>query len=59
MERAFTPDEALRASEAFLTSASSLVLPIGRIDGKPVGDGEAGPVSLALRKAYFDHIGDG
>ena len=56
VERPFTPKEARQASEAFVTSASSLVLPVGRIDGKKVGDGAAGPVAQALRKAYFDHI---
>ena len=58
VERPFTPDEALAASEAFVTSASSLVTPVGKVDGKPVGDGKAGPVALALRRAYFDHIGE-
>ena len=56
VERPFTPAEALAASEAFVTSASSLVTPVGAIDGKPVGDGAAGPVALALRRAYFDYI---
>ena len=59
VERPFTPDEALAASEAFMTSASSLVLSVGMIDGKPVGDGEAGPVAMALRRSYFSHIGHG
>ena len=57
VERPFTPKEAANATEAFMTSASSLVTSIGSIDGKKVGDGEAGPVSLALRQAYFAHLG--
>ena len=57
VERPFTPDEALAAAEAFLTSASSLVTPVGKVDGKPVGDGKTGPVAMALRRAYFDHVG--
>ena len=59
VERPFTPEEAMAASAAFATSASSRVTPVGRIDGKPVGDGEAGPVASALRRAYFDHVGAG
>ncbi|XDZ66952.1 D-amino-acid transaminase [Alphaproteobacteria bacterium LSUCC0684] len=56
VERAFTPDEAKAAAEAFVTSASSLITPVGQIDETTIGDGEAGPVSMALRQAYFDHI---
>jgi D-alanine transaminase len=48
-ERPFTLREALAAREAFLTSATTAATPIVSIDGKPVGDGRPGPVSLALR----------
>lgn len=51
-ERSFTVEEALNAAEAFLTSATNLVLPVVAIDGKPVGDGVPGPVALRLREAY-------
>lgn len=54
-ERRFTPDEALAAAEAFITSASSLVMPVTRIDGRPVGDGRPGPVAARLREIYLDH----
>jgi len=56
VERAFTPEEAKAAAEAFITSASSLITPVGQINEATIGDGEAGPVSMALRQAYFDHI---
>jgi D-alanine transaminase len=48
-ERPFTLAEALRAREAFLTSATTAATPIVAIDGKAVGDGRAGQVALALR----------
>lgn len=51
-ERPFTIEEAMGAAEAFLTSATNLVLPIVAIDGEPVGDGAPGPVALRLREAY-------
>ena len=54
-ERAFTVAEALGAREAFLTSASQIVMPVVRIDGKPVGDGKPGPMAQALRKAFHRH----
>lgn len=54
-ERPFTVEEACRAREAFLTSASNFCLPITRIDGRDIGDGRPGPVALRLRQAYLDH----
>jgi D-alanine transaminase len=53
IERAFTLEEAHSASEAFLTSASNLVMPIIRIDGKPVGEGAPGSIAKRLREAYI------
>ncbi len=53
-ERPFTVEEALAASEAFLTSASSFVMPVVAIDGKPVGGGAVGPQARRLRSLYLD-----
>lgn len=52
VERPFTVDEALRGREAFITAATQLVMPVVRIDGKPVGAGKPGPVAEALRQAF-------
>lgn len=52
-ERPFTVAEALGAAEAFLTSASSLVMPVVAIDRRPVGTGKPGPLTLELRKLYL------
>jgi D-alanine transaminase len=54
-ERAFTVDEAYAAKEAFVTSASQIVMPVVRIDGKPVGSGRPGPVAAALRRDFHAH----
>ncbi len=51
--RPFTPEEALGAAEAFITSATSFVLPVTRIDGRPVGNGVPGPVTARLRELYI------
>lgn len=51
-ERAFSPDEARRAAECFITSATSFVLPVVRIDGAAVGGGKPGPVTRQLRDLY-------
>lgn len=54
-ERAFTVEEAYAAREAFLSSATTYVMPITRIDGRAIGDGKPGPIALKLRKAYRDY----
>ena len=51
-ERAFTPEEAKTAKEAFQTSATGLVMPVVKIDGQPVGNGRPGTVAAGLRQAY-------
>lgn len=55
-ERAFTPDEAKSADEAFITSASAFVMPVVEIDGTPVGSGKPGPVAARLREIYIDEM---
>lgn len=52
-ERAFTPEEAKDAAEAFITSATNFVLPVVAIDGQPIGDGKPGPLTLKLRALYI------
>jgi D-alanine transaminase len=51
-ERPFTVEEAYQAREAFLTSASQIVLPVVRIDGKPIGNGAPGLIASALRRDF-------
>jgi D-alanine transaminase len=51
-ERAFTLDEAHAAREAFITSASQIVLPVVKIDGRPVGNGAPGLIASALRRDF-------
>jgi D-alanine transaminase len=52
-ERAFTIAEAEHAAEAFVSSASGFVMPVVSINGKAVGGGKPGAVTLALRNAYI------
>jgi D-alanine transaminase len=51
-ERAFTVEEAYAAREAFLTSASQVVMAVVRIDGRPIGNGAPGLVAAALRREF-------
>jgi D-alanine transaminase len=53
-ERGFTVAEAKAAREAFLSSATTIAMPIVAIDGDPVANGHPGSVTLSLRQAFFD-----
>lgn len=52
VERPFTIAEAKRAKEAFITSATSFVTPVVKIDGETIGDGTPGPTARRLREEY-------
>lgn len=53
-ERPFSVAEAMRATEAFITSSTAFVLPVVRIDNHPVGTGTPGPLSARLRQLYIE-----
>jgi D-alanine transaminase len=55
-ERAFTLAEAYAAREAFVTAATQIVLPVVRIDGHVIGEGNPGPVATALRRAFHGFV---
>jgi D-alanine transaminase len=52
VERPFSLAEAKTAQEAFITSATSFVTPVVKIDGDTVGDGKVGPMARRLREEY-------
>ncbi len=56
VERAFSVDEAKAAREAFVSSTTSFVKPVVKIDGDPVGDGKAGPLSTKLLACFGEHM---
>ena len=53
-ERSFTIDEAKEADEAFVTSASTFVMPVVEIDGVALGEGVPGRVAPRLREIYLE-----
>jgi D-alanine transaminase len=53
-ERAFSLAEAKQAREAFITSATSFVTPVIRIDDTSIASGTPGPIAMALRNAYVN-----
>ncbi|WP_310496290.1 aminotransferase class IV [Sandarakinorhabdus sp.] len=56
VEEAFDLETARSADEAFLTSTTSPILPVVRIDGVAVGDGKPGPVTARLAGAIWADI---
>ncbi len=52
VERPFSLAEAMKAQEAFITSATSFVTPVVKIDGHAVGGGKVGPTARRLREEY-------
>ncbi len=56
VERRFSLAEAKTAREAFVTSASSLVLPVTQIDEAVIGNGKPGSKTLALRARYLRYM---
>ncbi len=45
-------EEAKKAKEAFITSATSFVTPVVKIDGDKVSDGKVGATARRLREEY-------
>ncbi|MGH1398672.1 MAG: aminotransferase class IV [Alphaproteobacteria bacterium] len=58
-ESTFTPAEAQAADEAFQSSATSLVVPVTSVDGKPVGNGKVGNVTQQILQTYIDYVNAG
>ena len=53
-ERPFTMEEAYKAKEAFVTSATTFVWPVKEIDGHRIGGGQPGPAARRLRELYVE-----
>jgi D-alanine transaminase len=53
-ERKFTVEEAQAAREAFITAASTVVMPVVMIDDRPVANGRPGSIATSLRAAFHD-----
>lgn len=56
LEGPYTEAELRAAREVMLTSATSYVKPITKLDGKAVGDGRPGPVAQRLFALFAAHV---
>lgn len=53
-ERSVSAAQLRQADEVFVTSTAGGIMPVTRIDGRPVGAGMPGPITLDLARRYWD-----
>jgi len=55
-EQVITRHDLFNASEVFLTNTSWEVLPVRELDGRQIGAGKPGPLTLKIHQAFQDRI---
>lgn len=55
-EERFTRDELYIAEEAFFVGTAAEITPIREVDGRTIGEGKPGPITLQIQKSYFDAV---
>lgn len=55
-ETCFTLQQALDADEAFISGASSYIMPVVQIDDRDIGAGKPGAITLRLRDIYLEQV---
>ncbi len=56
VEKAFTPAEAYKAKEAFVSSANTIATAVNNIDGHKIGNGKAGPITTKIYNEYRAYV---
>ena len=59
VERSIRRSELYLADEVFLTGTAAHVTPVGELDNRPIGSGDAGPITAEIRSFYLDIIRGG
>ena len=54
--RPLTLEDLAGADEAFFTGTAIEVTPITEVDGRPVGAGKPGPITLQIQQSYFGAV---
>jgi branched-chain amino acid aminotransferase len=55
-EERFTRDEVYIADEAFFTGSAAEVTPIREVDGRKIGLGKCGKITMKLQRTFFDIV---
>lgn len=58
LETKFTLEQALNADEAFISAASSYILPVVKIDDRELSGGKPGAFSQRMREIYIEYARD-
>jgi len=56
VEERFTRDEVYIADEAFFSGTAAEVTPIRELDGRVIGKGRPGPLTMHIQSAFFDIV---
>jgi len=56
IERAIEVDELYAADECFLTGTAAEIIAVRKVDGRVIGQGKAGPITLKLMEAFRKFI---
>ncbi len=51
-EKSLNPNQLYQAQEAFLTNSLMEIMPLVQVEGKPIGNGQPGPIARLLRNEY-------
>jgi branched-chain amino acid aminotransferase len=57
VHRPIRPEDVVQSDEAFLTSTSPCIIPVTRVQGRPLGTGQPGPVFGQLLQAWNGLVG--
>jgi D-alanine transaminase len=56
IEKHFTPEELVVADEVFITSTTSEVMPIVKVNDQPIRDGKPGEITKRLHQQYLELV---
>ena len=56
VERSIDRTELYQADEMFLCGTGAQLAPVIELDHRPIGGGDAGPITRRLHKIYFDAV---
>ncbi len=56
IEKRITREELYTADEVFFTGTAAEVTPVVNIDGRVIGNGQPGPITLKIRSYYMDLV---
>ncbi len=54
--RPISPHELFNADEAFLTGTAAEIIPVSTVNGRTIGSGRPGPVTMRLRESFSEFV---